>query len=200
MTLLLLLLLLPASQACCPGDLPGRCYDCETGLLQADCHPACSWSCSNPTCDAVCTPVVDAHPVFNMTCEHRTVAECLLVRVDFPSDQCSQHSCPTPETVVANACNDCNYTVVSPVASTWWCTSPSDCPEPVCTLQCEDPSCKTLQTFEEAPTQSAKKRGLSKLESFQIATGVLASALAIVFLFILVMYVRSRDDYMLVWG
>jgi len=116
------------------------------GLAQT-CHPEGRYSCDDPVCPAVCSPICDA-PVcsscVNTTEDGQVCTPVSGCEVRCPADQCEADSCPVCETVChENLCADDECTVLcEATVCAWQCRKPSDCPVPVCELFCEAPACE----------------------------------------------------------
>jgi hypothetical protein len=122
---------------------------------QAQCHPACRWSCDDPVCPAVCHPICE-RPRCQMQCEKTSCAQCTVhcdrpvCSVRCPKEMCEKESCPSCETVCAPAQCHTKCTAPQPVCSPvceetkcqWKCRKPSLCPKPKCELACEKPACE----------------------------------------------------------
>ncbi len=124
-------------------------------------HPECTWQCDDPICAADCIPVCEA-PVCTYMCEPvddiTVTCKTPQCHVSCPADQAEMDACPQCETIcaplkckpaaVANCSILCEETECS-----WWCVTPSDCPRPICELQCEAPACEG-----EAPSDASRSR------------------------------------------
>jgi hypothetical protein len=118
------------------------------------CHPECSWQCDNPTCAADCH-VSCNDPVCSVVCDPAgsggtcQAPDC---RVVCPPDQCESEQCPACETVCQPpVCEDTDAACQIQCEVTqcaWVCDLPSDCPQPTCHLQCEEPACPCVASDE----------------------------------------------------
>jgi len=107
--------------------------------VYSSCHPQCSWACDDPVCNATCTPVCqEPNCVFNITCNHSP--SCA---IQCPEDMCESDNCPACEVVCQPSSHfECGSILCAPVECSWSCEKPTNCPHPVCELQCEQPACE----------------------------------------------------------
>lgn len=109
----------------------------------ASCHPQCTWACDAPSCNATCQTLCQ-EPVCTVvnstTCPETFEPTC---HVQCPAEVCEMEGCPQCEVICQPVPTICNDGVVLCEAAncTSRCTSPTFCPHPLCTLQCEQPAC-----------------------------------------------------------
>lgn len=106
--------------------------------------PQCTWSCNNPTCDAVCV-----NKCLPANCTIMPMASCPQVSGPSCNVLCppvnDTTQCPMCETSCASLPQTCitggSTIVCEPVQCGFECLAPSNCPYPTCTLSCASPSC-----------------------------------------------------------
>lgn len=103
------------------------------------CHPQCRWACDDPVCNATCTPVcVEPDCIFYPTCNYSPSCS-----IHCPQDMCESDNCPACETICQPSSHlECGPIVCAPPNCSWACKKPTNCPSPVCELQCERPACE----------------------------------------------------------
>jgi hypothetical protein len=101
--------------------------------------PTCTWMCDDPKCDAVCTPVCQAPACFCIDASQCDIKPLCSVSCNTTYDD----GCPSCETQCAPdaACLGRCDIVCPPTLCAWDCIKPTNCPAPVCELQCDQPSC-----------------------------------------------------------
>lgn len=109
--------------------------------------PNCTWACDDPHCPAVCTPLCLA-PVCEVTCNSTQVCAAASCNIQCQESQDPTSACPVCETVcAAPSCAPtavgCQNLCEAPNC-TWSCRAPTNCPHPVCQLQCEQAFCASF--------------------------------------------------------
>lgn len=114
----------------------------STGLV-------CSWLCDDPVCEPTCEAEC-SQPVCNTTCSGGGIAPCNI------GPSCGTVCAPAPANAVANSCPVCNVlcnplpavpqcsgcnVLCAQITCAWRCRKPTNCPAPLCELQCEQPAC-----------------------------------------------------------
>jgi hypothetical protein len=138
---------------------------------EKQCRPACNWSCSNPSCEEVCTPSCTA-PSCETRCQPIELESCtttcgdpkchVICPASCKGEDCAgcQTVCSEPECETKCAQN-CKSVCQEPTCQ-WHCDTSTDCPKPVCALNCE--TCDgTLKFCSRRQIQSLK---VIKIERF----------------------------------
>jgi len=102
--------------------------------------PTCTWMCDDPVCDAVCTPVCQAPACFCLDADQCDIKPSCSVSCNTTYDGYGCPNCVT-QCVPDPACMGRCEIVCPQTQCAWDCIKPTNCPAPVCELQCEMPSC-----------------------------------------------------------
>jgi len=116
------------------------------------CTPQCSWKCDSPVCDEVCEPECE-NPHCETRCDGADVSECHMecaephCSVFCPERSCPEGGCPSCTTQCSEpSCQlkcpgtqSCRNVCEQPKCN-WKCRAPMDCPEPHCSMVCEQAS------------------------------------------------------------
>ena len=130
---------------------------------ETQCHPQCSWKCDDPHCPAICDPVCEP-PKCHTSCAEPKNAICDVkcekpeCEIKCPDESCETIGCPACTTTCKplhcvshcqildpNGPSHCQApipecsTSCEPIKCDYKCHEPV-CPEPICELQCEQPS------------------------------------------------------------
>lgn len=121
------------------------------------CHPECSWQCDSPTCPAVCSTSCLPYncsrcfidPNTNETVDCKKIA--VGCSITCPSDQCETDFCPQCSiSCNAGLCQGESNCIIlcHELQCGWSCRKPTDCPYPLCQLNCEQPACEVSSDSE----------------------------------------------------
>jgi hypothetical protein len=112
------------------GNPPNCTYTCDDPICPAD----CSIKCQAPDCTSNCTSTCSPPVCFT---------QCLPL-----AEQSIVDSCPLCETnCLPLQCNPVNAScaiLCQAVSCGWVCKKPTNCPQPVCQLNCEQPACESF--------------------------------------------------------
>lgn len=122
-------------------------------VISIACHPLCVWTCDSPVCNATCTPV--CQPANCSTVCVTGSCNAPNCEIICPEDMCESDSCPTcsAQCQQLSGCSlnaDCSIQC-QPVDCAWKCEKPTDCPSPICELNCEHPACEFSSGFLTSP-------------------------------------------------
>lgn len=131
----------------------------------SQCHPECTWQCSDPICPALC----------EINCNEG----CSTTACDNAGCTCSSfidtsiNNCPAPLDSPCPVCDvtekgqgcqnlqgdSCQCELSCEQYCTWDCQTPNNCPKPTCELQCEKPACEANNDFlSKKPDASLKNK------------------------------------------